>query len=88
MTSYTDFLSVKEFCWILGPYLPRNLCDGKANGNHELRINGQLYPNHFLQCVHGLECCQRCAFNNPLLRYSVDCDQCLFPDYYGKCNAM
>ena len=35
MILFTDFLSFTDFCWILGPYLPSNLCDGKATGNHE-----------------------------------------------------
>ena len=85
---FYGFLITHRFCWFLGPYLPSNLCDGKATGNHELRINGYLFPNHFLQCVHGIEYCQPCAYNNPFLIYSKDCDQCLFPGYYGKCSAV
>ena len=76
---------LQNFVAFIGPYLPNDLCDNKATGNHELRIDGKLYPHHILQCVHGIEYCQQCAYNNPLLVYNLDCNECLFPEHSGKC---
>ena len=53
------------------------MCNGKADGNYEVRYpNGEYDPNYFLQCSGGRANCQPCWPQT--LEFSQTCNQCLY----------
>ena len=62
-----------------------SLCSGRTDGNYALIINNVTFQENFLSCVHGIAYCRFCPdANGPILHYSEECDQCLYPADAGK----
>jgi len=55
---------------------PREMCNGKDNGNYEYRNNGETRENYFVSCMGGIAYCQPCF---PLtLVFKEECNQCVY----------